>query len=167
MITNRSRAAAAITASEIATTLITALGWMRAASISASGAGTSATAHAAFGAKAPHQHSLRALKSLPDDVPPVQPLASPSPPPAGGVTLGGALAATTRSSKSLGEGGKANERPAGTGRRARPHLRHDAERRRAVAGNLAEHAREGRDRAAALATGSGRDRGRLPDHVAR
>src|SRR3954466_843663 len=102
-----------------------------------------------------------------DDRRPPEPGASPSPPPAGGLALGGASAATTRSSKSLGEGGKANERPAGTGRRARPHLRHDAERRRAVARNLAEHAREGRDRTAALATGSGRDRGRLPDHVAR
>ena len=41
----------------------------------------------------------------------LQPRASPSPPPAGGLALGGAIAATTRSSEFSGEGGKANERP--------------------------------------------------------
>ena len=40
------------------------------------------------------------------------------------------------------------------------------QRRRAVAGHLAEHAGEGRDRAAARAPWRGRDRGRLPDHLA-
>ena len=52
-------------------------------------------------------------------------------------------------------------------RRPRPHLRHDAARRRAVAGHLAEHAGEGRDRPAARAPRRRRDRGRLPDHLAR
>src|SRR3954447_5059958 len=136
MSTKRSSAATAITHSEIATILITALAWIRAAS---------------NGGFLPKGDSARALKSLPDDAPAVQPRASPSPPPAGGLALGGAIAATKRSSKSSGEGGKANERPAGTGRQTRPHLRHDAEGRRAVAGHLAERARKGRDRAAACA----------------
>ena len=45
-------------------------------------------------------------------------------------------------------------------------LRHDAARRRAVAGHLAEHAGEARDRPAARPAGRRRDRGRLPDHLA-
>ena len=52
-------------------------------------------------------------------------------------------------------------------RKPRPHLRHDAARRRAVAGDLAQHRREGRDRPAARAARRRRDRGRLPDHLAR
>ena len=49
----------------------------------------------------------------------------------------------------------------------RPHLRHHAARRRAVARDLAQHAGEGRDRPAARAARRRRDRGRLPDHLAR
>ena len=52
-------------------------------------------------------------------------------------------------------------------RKPRPHLRHHPARRRAVARHLAEHRREGRDRPAARPPGRRRDRGRLPDHLAR
>ena len=45
-------------------------------------------------------------------------------------------------------------------------LRHDAARRRAVAGHLAEHGREARDRPPARAPGRRRHRGRLPDRLA-
>ena len=51
--------------------------------------------------------------------------------------------------------------------RSGPHLRHHAARRRAVAGDLAQHPGEGRDRPAARAARRRRDRGRLPDHLAR
>ena len=51
-------------------------------------------------------------------------------------------------------------------RKPRPHLRHDPAGRRAVTGHLAQHRREGRDRAAAGAARRRRDRGRLPDHLA-
>ena len=52
-------------------------------------------------------------------------------------------------------------------REPRPDLRHDPARRRAVAGDLAEQAGKARDRPPARAAGRGRDRGRLPDHLAR
>ena len=45
-------------------------------------------------------------------------------------------------------------------------LRHDAARRRAVPGDLAQHPGEGRDRAAARAARRRRDRGRVPCHLA-
>ena len=51
--------------------------------------------------------------------------------------------------------------------RPRTDLRHHAARRRAVAGHLAQHGREARDRPPARAAGRGRHRGRLPDHLAR
>ena len=46
-------------------------------------------------------------------------------------------------------------------------LRHDPARRRAVARDFAQRAGEARDRAAARAARRRRDRGRLPDHLAR
>ena len=54
-----------------------------------------------------------------------------------------------------------------TGPQPSTDLRHDAARRRAVAGHLAEHRREARDRPPARAAGRRRHRGRLPDHLAR
>src|SRR5689334_7512335 len=79
MIANRS--APAITTSEIAATLTTARAWIRAASTEAlQGSG-----------------SARALKSLHFDDPAApQPGAPPSPPPSGGLALGGARAATDK-----------------------------------------------------------------------
>ena len=53
------------------------------------------------------------------------------------------------------------------GPRPSTDLRHDAARRRAVAGHLAEHDREARDRPPARAPGRRRHRGRLPDRLAR
>ena len=50
--------------------------------------------------------------------------------------------------------------------RSGPHLRHHAARRRAVPGDLAQHAGEGRDRPAARPPRCRRDRGRFPDHLA-
>ena len=52
-------------------------------------------------------------------------------------------------------------------RRPRNHLRHHAARRGAVPGHLAEHGREARDRPAARAPRRRRDRGGLPDRLAR
>ena len=52
-------------------------------------------------------------------------------------------------------------------RQPRPHLRHHAARRRAVARHLAERGGEGGDRPAARAPRRRRDRGRLPDRLAR
>ncbi len=101
----------------------------------------------------------------PNDAPARQPRASPSPPPSGGIALGGAIAAREKVIRMKREGGG----PSGTSRRRkpRPHLRHHPARRRAVARHLAEHRREGRDRPAARPPGRRRDRGRLPDHLAR
>ena len=52
-------------------------------------------------------------------------------------------------------------------REPRPDLRHDPARRRAVAGHLAEQAGKAGDRPPARAARRRRDRGRLPDHLAR
>ena len=91
-----SSTATAITASEIAATLTTALAWIRAASTSVLSTG-----------------GFRACARVPalDDPPLHQPRASPSPPPSGGLALGGAIAATYKVIRVSGEGGKANERP--------------------------------------------------------
>src|SRR5215204_5473367 len=94
------------------------------------------------------EDSARALKSLPGEPSRPAPAAAPSPPPARGLALGGAQPRLTTSSKFSGEGGRADEWPAGKRRGPRPYLRHDAEGRRAVAGHLPEHGGEGRDRAA-------------------
>ena len=80
--------------------------------------------------------------------------------------FGGNSAWRPRSRKPTGEDNRGVTKGAAHGPRPGRHLRHHPARRRAVAGDLAEHDREARDRAPARAAGRRRDRGRLPDRLA-
>ena len=100
----------------------------------------------------------------------------PPPPPSGGIARGGRVAANPAEKKpqetKRSEDMSTAWITAATGRRgartpSRTDLRHDAARRRAVAGHLAERVGEARDRPAARAPRRRRDRGRLPDRLAR
>ena len=91
-----------------------------------------------------------------------RPLPPSSPPPSGGIARGGRLKPRTHRRRSRRD----LEQELRHGPEPRHHLRHDAARRRAVAGHLAEHGREARDRPPARAARRRRHRGRLPDRLA-
>src|SRR5829696_4197429 len=80
--------------------------------------------------------------------------------------FGGNSAWRPRSRIPTGEAQSRRNKGAVHGPRPGRHLRHHPARRRAVAGNLAEHDGEARDRAPAGAARRRRHRGRLPDRVA-